>query len=574
VCATGYGIRRSKDLRAEIGKCPISTNERKNMSTKTLRKRIALVAVATLGAGVLSVAPANAAVGDLAVSTSNGSKGILTAPDNSTTGVMTSDGYLSVTALAALSGDNVVVKVTGGTIQGLGAATTVSGGTIAYIAGTTALEARIFPSAAGTNITIKSYDDTDGNYATTNTLNDTWTVQVIAPGLSGVASASYHRINVVDSGSTTYTGTTDTLYASSVSNGNEGLINIKLYDGLGSALTTDLETVSASVKSGDCLVGGTGAQTLKFYPVTTSSGTGQVFTVQNTEDAPTVCVVEVSVNGVVVATKSITHQGAVKTIEVSSVEIADSGASAQTGLGYVVAKDSAGNSLGYVAIAEGTGANASVSTLTFTNSNKTGSGSTSVNSGAAASSVPTSFGWTCSGVKGSATMTIKHTPSNGIAIHSAPFTAACNGDAVNYKASFDKATYVPGDIATLTITATDSAGAAANDQEAIGTATTYEVAIAGSNMTAVSAATNADTFTAGKKTYKFIVGSTEGSYQLSVDLPKFNSTTYSQSAITVPYSIKASSSAVSNADVLKAIVSLIASINKQIAALQKALLKK
>jgi hypothetical protein len=35
-----------------------------------------------------------------------------------------------------------------------------------------------------------------------------------------------------------------------------------------------------------------------------------------------------------------------------------------------------------------------------------------------------------------------------------------------------------------------------------------------------------------------------------------------------------SGGAVSNADVLKAIVSLIASINKQIAALQKALLKK
>lgn len=44
-----------QDLRAEIGKCPNSTNERKNMSTKTLRKRIALVAVSALGAGLLSV---------------------------------------------------------------------------------------------------------------------------------------------------------------------------------------------------------------------------------------------------------------------------------------------------------------------------------------------------------------------------------------------------------------------------------------------------------------------------------------------------------------------------------------
>jgi hypothetical protein len=43
---------------------------------------------------------------------------------------------------------------------------------------------------------------------------------------------------------------------------------------------------------------------------------------------------------------------------------------------------------------------------------------------------------------------------------------------------------------------------------------------------------------------------------------------------TVAYKISTGSTAVSNADVLKAIVSLIASINKQIAALQKALLKK
>jgi hypothetical protein len=40
-----------------------STIERKKMSTKTIYKRIALVAVTALGAGVLSVAPANAAVG-------------------------------------------------------------------------------------------------------------------------------------------------------------------------------------------------------------------------------------------------------------------------------------------------------------------------------------------------------------------------------------------------------------------------------------------------------------------------------------------------------------------------------
>ena len=44
--------------------------------------------------------------------------------------------------------------------------------------------------------------------------------------------------------------------------------------------------------------------------------------------------------------------------------------------------------------------------------------------------------------------------------------------------------------------------------------------------------------------------------------------------VTVGYKIATSTTSVTNEDVLKAIVSLIASINKQIALLQKALLKK
>jgi len=140
----------------------------------------------------------------------------------------------------------------------------------------------------------------------------------------------------------------------------------------------------------------------------------------------------------------------------------------------------------------------------------------------------------------------------------------CVGAAYSYSAALDKAVYVPGDLATLTITAKDSAGNPSSDISTVGAA----AAIAGSNMTAVTALATTDTFTAGVKKYTFVVGSTEGSYQMSVSLTDIDD------AVTVPYTIKSSSTAVSNADVLKAIVSLIASINKQIAALQKALLKK
>jgi trimeric autotransporter adhesin len=52
-----------------------STIERKQMSTKTTFKRVALVAVAALGLGVLSVAPSSAAVSSLAIAVTNGSNG-------------------------------------------------------------------------------------------------------------------------------------------------------------------------------------------------------------------------------------------------------------------------------------------------------------------------------------------------------------------------------------------------------------------------------------------------------------------------------------------------------------------
>jgi hypothetical protein len=63
-----------------------------------------------------------------------------------------------------------------------------------------------------------------------------------------------------------------------------------------------------------------------------------------------------------------------------------------------------------------------------------------------------------------------------------------------------------------------------------------------------------------------------------VQMPKWsggaNSSLVTQAAATVPYKIAGTTATVSNADVLKSIVALIASINKQIQALQKLILKR
>ena len=98
------------------------------------------------------------------------------------------------------------------------------------------------------------------------------------------------------------------------------------------------------------------------------------------------------------------------------------------------------------------------------------------------------------------------------------------------------------------------------------------ISITGSNLTAVSTPLSTDTFSGGSKSYKFTVGATGGSYNMIIDLPLWNTTTYSQTAVSVPYTIK--TSGVTNEEVLKSIVALIASINKQIQALQKLILKR
>jgi hypothetical protein len=154
-------------------------------------------------------------------------------------------------------------------------------------------------------------------------------------------------------------------------------------------------------------------------------------------------------------------------------------------------------------------------------------------------------------------------------VYSNDFEALCGGAAYTYTASLDKASYAQGDIATLTVTAKDASGFAPFKGETVNEDSAVAASIAGSQMTAVNTPIATDVFDAtGVKKYTFTVGSTAGKYNMSVNLGYTGN-----AAVAVAYSV-ASDGSVALADVLKAIVSLIASINKQIAALQKALLKK
>jgi hypothetical protein len=580
VCARGDGIRGSKDLRAEIGKFPNSTNERKKMSKKTNFKRVALVAVASLGFGVLtSVAPASAtitaATGGFGTSDVTILSGKITAVADLTgstttmTAAISSGGSIQVVLATDGTASEARVVVSGGYIDSVkdtSAGTVVSASAPTYHTyGTDDRTVVVRPDAGATSMTISAYTSIAARTAGTiaNAL-----IVTVAPTTS-VGSFSY-----ADSAASVYasgTGTTPTTYVDGVSAALKvapstaaSRINFSVKDVNGNTMSSALVQ---AIATGGCVLSSDGSTFTGTSSAVTGT-TGSFYVARAKALTPYACTIALTVNGAAWVTKSITFQGKVTKVEViggqAGISFGKATGASSADIFYYQALDASGNAINGVTVT-----NEPVATATYTSLD------TSPVTVVSSTLLPAAAATTCSTTAGSYDFNLRVVNEAYEVVKSPVYKMYCYGDAKNYKASFDKASYVPGDIATLTITATDSKGNPTNDYETIGTgSTTLAPSIAGSNMTAVTAPTSADTFTGGKKTYKYIVGSSEGSYQMAVDLPDLNNVTYSQTAVTAPYTIKASSASVSNADVLKSIVALIASINKQIQALQKLILKR
>ena len=479
------------------------------------------------------------------------------------------------------------------------------------------------PTAAGTTMTIKEYGNNAGALGgaivatlgtagstlvpsgtlaayqtleaagTTGVVKRTITVTVVPAGASGVYSTSSF-ISIQAIGSSTAT-VSDALYEDRASGSNQIRINYTLVDGLGAAMPGST-SVMAQVTSGTCSISSTtAAGTLPVVSETAGTGTGDFF-VHNSSDpnAPTVCKVDISVGGTVRATKTLTFHGEAAKITVTKAFTgrnngATSNYAAATGKALVTVTDSAGNTLGGVTVtadsatfgavvsaASITGASGEAALTANVTSSRPSDTIGSTRRNATAGSTPAFLQFTCTPVGGVAnTLKLRTTLANGVTvIRSDVIETRCAGNANTYEASLDKASYVPGDIAILTITAKDSSARLVQDAETVGGGTTASgPSISGSQLTAVTAPSNGDTFADGVRTYKYVVGSTTGSYNMVVDLPYINAnSSVSQKAVTVSYKVTASTTEVTNADVLKSIVALIASINKQIQALQKLIL--
>ena len=186
---------------------------------------------------------------------------------------------------------------------------------------------------------------------------------------------------------------------------------------------------------------------------------------------------------------------------------------------------------------------------------------------------------------GSSNLVLQTTLSNGTVVTSNSFSATVGNTAASYTATLDKSKYAPGDIATLKIKFLDSKGNPAASNSALYTVASTtpwawnasftlpqltQIGSAGTVGTYASSSTyglsgNVAPDSTGTITIKYSVGTTSGSYNALVDFPTVDGVAGAAQA--VAYTIADGSTSLN--DVLKGIVSLIASINKQIAALAK-----
>ena len=574
------------------------------MSTKTLKKRIAVVAVSALTAGFLSVVStpvANAGVSDVIT------KGDIFIVAPASAGTAAAIGQCAISATAQ-SADVTTVNSTG-TVLAVGAVvefdTNTNGAANLTITGPAVWDGI---KASTTTATISQDAKSIGFEDVTRTQNlkvtgvgdivvTAYTGATIGGGtavktfsITGVASCAAGDSPVVansffslrndpnEEGS----AADDVMLAADLTYNEKQYIAVELKNQYKADLTGTAGLLTAE-GTGNVLVGidQDGTTNIGFAANKAADASDiDVFVQQNTTlapGAPLTTTVTIKYNGVTLATKTLTFHGVGTAIVVDQADVTV-GASGGTGTYKFLVKDAAGNNLN-----TGVGSTPAHGSITAAAAGFVSAGIVTSAAGTAASDGSTKGTGTFACVaeasapvsSGSQSVTIAAQIGTTL-VKSNAFTAKCGAGAGSiraFTASMDKVTYSPGEIATLTLAATDRHGATVGDTAAIGAA--YDqISIPG--MTIIGAAiSSADVFTSGVKTYKFRVDQAEGSFvgqaQVTVNT---SAATAEKVAKTLQYTIKASGTTVTNADVLKSIVALIASINKQIQALQALILKK
>ena len=463
------------------------------MSTKTTMKRIALVAVAALGFGVVSVAPSSAAVaGDtytLSASTTTVSLGSAASVTLTTAGYFgaASDSLTSTAALktfpATATAAQIASAISSIAFSAIDTATAYTGGSAGgsqqSASGTTAVvgvegaapklvstrsKLSVTPTAVGTY----TYSITPSGG--TNTTALTWTVVVEArPALTAAATTAlatyaYYADGTIPSRGNwaAWSTTTDALTFSAYANpDNNPDLSVKVVQGNGNTtfplIAADAVALTATVTSGPGLVAITGeggsydANAPKgIYAISTTAqvaalGLTQYVYVFST-GAPGLVTVEIKAGSTVVGTKKINFFGNPATITATAAK-AVIGAANTAAVVTGVVKDASGNVVPDVAVyaVSDTAAAISNSYTSCGSTDATGAVSCSL-TGVAAGTAKVS-------------LTLNSASTGTSAVTSAPVSVrVSDGVATKVDYAFAAESYAPGSVATIVATVSNAAG--------------------------------------------------------------------------------------------------------------------
>ena len=564
------------------------------MSTKTMKQRIALVAVSALTAGLFSVVSAPAAnaalitgcnihdnVANGGAAAQDGSNGLIATNCASSPDALLQKATMFATGVLTVEASDVLtaqrISVSGGTVSAAeargantpGAITIAADKSRVDIAAVTGanrnkLQARIAPNSGATSVVITGWN------AYTSTASADWviTVTIASASLAGVANVA--ESTVAFTAADGDAATSDVAGKNAATSRTALFLNVQLNDVYGNDVTTSGLVVEVSsgaivgLSANTAAVGGlTSANSTIAITSAVSPADINIRVQEATVGKGWAGTVKVTWNGILIGTKSGTILGDIAKITLTPKKIGKNDGNATTEAFEYQSTD-----------ANGTIVPLAHASLTLNDSSASGVLSAAVGTATNSSSVAGKGSITCvSGATGKSSVTMQFILPSGTVIKSTPVEFSCAGDAVAYTASLDKASYSQGEIATLTVKFIDSKGNPANSMASV-TADPNNAVISANQMTLVSAYTAAQkTNVAGAATFTLTVGTAEGvvagSYNAIVSFPTINAAAGSNQS--VAYAVTAPN-AVSNADVLKSIVALIASINKQIQALQKLIL--
>jgi len=448
------------------------------------------------------------------------------------------------------------------------------------------------PTTAGT-YTISMYNGASGVVdldTPARTLGAAITVTVVATSAGSSYSAAFSACRIENSMSPSFGITSNVDDTAYQGNGGHMYVEFTLKDAYnanldsGNIVATATNGALLAYANGSAVGPGTASTVVAF-----DGGSADAIRInQPTANTPVTTTVTITYNGTTVCTKSFAIGGEVAKLTVDVKNVQDLSGSAgianflddgwapvspRAGHFTVYAQDSAGNPVATSSIGTFAANAASLAGQTIVTALSVDSSAT-VTSSTSPGRLSTGT-YTCGATAGevkTAKFDFTNT-SSGKVVTSDAFSLRCADNPSSVTASFDKASYVQGEIATLTVKFLDSKGNPANSTSDTGPWTGVTPML--TNISTTGAAGGLDKN--GEKKFTYTVGTpagiTAGTYTAVINYTTLTSAGTATTQ-TPTYKVTAASTDVAFSEILKSVVALIASINKQIQALQKLILKR